>query len=350
MEIRVYDREMNFMGISENQTSLTWTRRYFESGEFTLYAPLTDYNLSLYKLDNLVTYRGAGEAGVIEDLTLRSTSTERIIIASGRFLTSYLDRRLIRPRLNFSGTVETAMRQIITDAVPIPRVVMGDFHDFPETVEFQASYKEILKTETALSKSSNIGFKMRPDFTEKLIYFETYKGVDRSRRQKERSFIEFSDTFNNLNSVENRKNNQLLKNVGYVGGEGEGDERVWVTVGNDGLEGLDRREVLIDARDLTSTDLTEDEYLAVLMTRGYERLGEQILSDSYESETIPQGNFRYKVDYDLGDIVTVRKNGWGLDQDSRITEIQEVYENGAAKIVPIFGNPLPTTLNLEDNV
>lgn len=39
-------------------------------------------------------------------------------------------------------------------------------------------------------------------------------------------------------------------------------------------------------------------------------------------------NFSYKKDYDLGDIVTVRKKAWGIEMDKRITEIQEIYENG----------------------
>ncbi|HJD38163.1 MAG TPA: siphovirus ReqiPepy6 Gp37-like family protein, partial [Candidatus Blautia ornithocaccae] len=68
MEIRVYDREMNFKGIVDNATSLIWIRRYYEVGEFELHAPLTDRNLELLKADNLVTIRGAKEAGIIEDI------------------------------------------------------------------------------------------------------------------------------------------------------------------------------------------------------------------------------------------------------------------------------------------
>lgn len=348
MEIRIYDPELNFCGISENQTSFVWTRRYFESGEFRIYLPLTDDNIRLYKLGNIVTYRGANEAGVIEDLILRTTSTERVVIAEGRFLTSYMDRRLVRPTLNFSGKVEVAMRKMLDDAVSLPLVELGELNGFPETVEFQATYKNLLTMEEKLSKASNIGFRFRPDFTDKVIYFETYKGLDKTRGQSERAFVEFSDEFNNLNSVENRQNDQLLKTVGYVGGEGEGSERVYVTIGDDTLTGLERRELFIDAKDISSEDITYEEYLAALTTRGYEKLNEQAFFDSYESSTVPSGNFEYKRDYDLGDIVTIRKTDWGLRTDMRITEIQEVYEHGAATIVPTFGTALPTKFVMED--
>lgn len=348
MEVRIYDKNLNFQGISENQTSFTWIRRYFESGEFRIYLPLTDDNLKLYKLGNLVTYRGANEAGVIEDLILRNTSTERVIIAEGRFLTSYMDRRLVRPTLNFSGKVEVAMRKMLTDAVAIPLVELGALNGFNETIDFQATYKNLLTMEEKLSKGSNIGFRFRPDFTAKKIYFETYKGIDKSRNQTERAFVEFSDVFDNLNSVENRQNVQLLKNVGYVGGEGEGSARTYIVVGDDTLTGLDRREVYIDAKDISSDGITQTEYLAALRTRGLEKMEEYLESNSYECATIPSGNFEYKKDYDLGDVVTIRKTDWGLNTTQRITEIQEVYEHGSATIVPVFGSPLPTKINMED--
>ena len=348
MEVRVYDSNLNFLGISENQTSFVWHRKFFESGEFRIYLPLTDDNIRIYQLGNIVTYRGANEAGVIEDLILRNTSTERVIIAEGRFLTSYMDRRLVRPTLNFSGKVEVAMRKMLTDAVPIPLVELGTLNGFDESIEFQATYKNLLSMEEKLSKGANIGFRFRPDFTTKKIYFETFKGLDKSRSQTDRAFVEFSDMFNNLNSVENRQNNQLLKTVGYVGGEGEGSERTYIVVGDDSLTGLARRELFIDAKDISSEDLTQEEYLANLRTRGLEKMNEHLYSNSYECSTIPSGNFEYKTDYDLGDVVSIRKSDWGLNTTLRITEIQEVYEHGNATIVPVFGSPLPTKINMED--
>lgn len=348
MELRIYDKELNLLGIIENQKSLIWTRRYNKAGEFMAYFPLTDDNIRLIKIDNLISFRGANEAGVIEDVIMRSTNIERVIIASGRFLISYLDRRLIRPTYNFTGRTEIAMRQMIQNAVAIPLVEMGALQGFTDTIEFQATYKNLLSYESKLSVYSNIGFRFRPDFTNKKIYFETYRGLDRTRGQTERPFVEFSDRFDNLSSVENRKNTQLLKNVGYVGGEGEGSERVFITIGDDTLTGLERREMFVDARDISSMDITQAEYLEALRTRGYEKMNEQIFSDSYDVTTVPTGNYKYKDDYDLGDIVTIRKTDWNLTTNLRITEIQEVYEHGTATVIPTLGSPLPTKINWDE--
>jgi len=37
---------------------------------------------------------------------------------------------------------------------------------------------------------------------------------------------------------------------------------------------------------------------------------------------------------------------WELRLDQRITEVEEVYENGVETITPVCGTPLPETLNL----
>ena len=54
MEIRVYDKNLYRVGQLENQTSLIWTRRFFECGEFELHAPITEDNIRLFKKGNLI--------------------------------------------------------------------------------------------------------------------------------------------------------------------------------------------------------------------------------------------------------------------------------------------------------
>ena len=163
-----------------------------------------------------------------------------------------------------------------------------------------------------------------------------------------RSFTEFSDDFDNINSAAFNTNNQLEKTVAFVLGEGEGAARTMVIVGDSEGTGFERRELYVDARDLSSDGLTDAQYRAALEQRGIEKLNENMRSTSLECVTIPLGNFNYKRDYDLGDIVTTKKSNWNVGQDLRITEIEEVYEHGAMQVVPTLGNPLPTTLSMED--
>ena len=346
MEVRIYDAQMNFAGLVENQTSVLWNRKYFEAGNFELYCPVTVNNQSLLKRGNLVWIRGAAEAGVIESLTIEQNDIKNQITAKGRFLESYMSRRLIRPTYNIqNGYVETAMRAILSNAEPIPLVQLGEVQGFTETVSFQATYKNLLDYETKLSKYSNIGFRFRPNFTDKTITFELYKGLDRTFNQTDRNRVIFSEGYNNLQQAKYTENDQLLKTVCYVGGEGEGSARTYAIAGDDTLIGLARREVYVNASDIQSEDLTHDEYMAALVQRGNNELQHDSLVTSVECTTDANSNFKYKTNYDLGDIVVIRKENWDLSIDLRMTEITEIYEYGEMKVSPVFGNPLPSTID-----
>lgn len=349
MEIRIYNPQMDFLGIIENQSSLQWIRRYNESGEFELHAPVVESTINLLRLGNLVWKRGAVDAGVIEYIYIEESALKNEITAKGRFLTSYMDRRLIRPKFNFSGKVEIAMRTILTNAVAIPNVELGELNDFDEEIEFQATYKNLLSYENKLAKYANFGYRFRPDFTNKIIYFEIYKGLDRTIHQNDRHRVIFSEEYNNISEADYEETDQTYSNICYVGGQGEGDQRVIVEVGDDTLTGLERREMFKNASDISPNDLSQSEYIAKLTQRGVDALNENSFYNSFECKTIPEGNFRYCIDYDLGDIITMKKVNWGLSQDLRLSEINEVYEYGNEVIQPTFGNPLPESVDLEDS-
>lgn len=349
MEIRIYSQDLRFKGVSENQTSISWHRKYFEPGEFEIHTPITPENVKLYQMNNLVWLQGAVEAGVIEDLKYEETNNINEIIIKGRFLESYMDRRIIYPIVNFEGYTEVGMRKLLDDlAYSFPFVELGELQGFEDEVNFQVGWKNLLDCETRLAKSSNLGYRFRPDFTARKIYFEVYKGLDRTRSQHVRSFTEFSDDFDNINSAAFYDNDQLEKTVAYVAGEEREGQRTIVIVGDSEGTGYARRELYVDAKDLSSDNLTPEQYEATLIQRGIEKLNENMRSTSLECVTIPLGNFNYKRDYDLGDIVTTKKSNWNVGQDLRITEIEEVYEHGAMQVVPTLGNPLPTTLSMED--
>ena len=344
MEIRVYSPNLRFQGVAENQRSVTWNRKYFEAGSFEIVVPITEANVKLFQMGNLVWLQGAVEAGIIENLKYIQTNNENNITVSGRFLESYMDRRVIHPMVNFSGKTEVAMRNLLDGITPeLPYVELGELKGYDEEISFQSEWQNLLVVESNLAKASNFGFRFRPNFTDRVISFEIYKGLNRIRAQHERNYAEFSEDYDNLNEATFIINSQLEKTVCYVAGE----DGTIVTVGDDTLEGYDRKEFYVEAKDIKATGISSEEYRAALTQRGNEKLEENALSKSFECVTIPLGNFTYKKDYDLGDIVTAKKLNWSISNDFRITEIMEVYEHGAMQVIPTLGNPLPTKLSLE---
>lgn len=348
MEIRIYNRDMEFQGIIENQRSLLWNRQYNETGDFELHCPITPYNVSLLKRGNLVWKKGAVDAGIIEDLHIQEDSEGNEIAVKGRFLPSYYDRRLIKEICNYQNfTCEAIMKNLALIAYGYfsNLILIDESRDLPGRMSLQVTYKNALSCIQKVAKQAQFGFRVVPNFNAKTMTFVVYQGVDRSMAQSDRARVIFSEGYNNLSSASHDENDQVYRNVCFVGGRGTGPSRQYVAVGDTDVTGFDRREIFVNGSDISPDNLTDDEYLEALKQRGLDKLAENALYNSIECEAIPYGNFEYGTDYDLGDIVTIKKESWDIGENLRITGITEVYENGTQTIQPTFGEPVPVTAN-----
>lgn len=339
VEARVYNRELELQGVVDNFSSFTWIRRYFEPGEFEIHVPATEQNQTLF-IPGYIVARHDGmnemEAGTIESLERSGYE----IIARGRFLESYLDRRLIIGTYNFSGKTERGMRNIVSRMTAIPLLELGELQDFDETVEFQATYKGVLSYLEKLCVTSGIAFRLRPDFTTRALIFECYKGIDRTVAGAAQ--VIFSETYNNLTEESYTYNDTAYKTKCFVGGAGEGSSRIIVQVG--GGSGLDLREVFRNASQSTQEGMTDAEYRAVLAQEGEAVLADSPISESF-SFKVAGDQYTYRTDYDIGDIIKVRRKSWGIESTLRITEVEEVYESGGREIMLTVGNTVPETVD-----
>lgn len=351
LEIRIYDSSLNFLGVIDSVSSFQWHRKYYEPGNVEMHCPVTKNNLSLLSLENIVYLVGSVEAAVIEGIVITSSESNEEIKVTGRFLSSYMDRRLIRPYFHTeNGNTETAMRNIFLNAVAIPNVELANAHGFAKSITFQATYKNLLVYEEKLAKYLQAGIRFRPDFSAKKIYFELYAGVNRTLSQSDVPRVVFSDEYNNLTKISYTNNEQLYSNVCYVGGQGEGENRTYVIAGDDSLTGLERREVFLSSSDVSPNNQTDEQYKASLKQRGDDKLNNSGISLSVEASVNPIGNFIYKTDYDLGDLVTIKNTKFGINIDERITEVTEIYEGGAFSVFLTFGTPIPETIDWTDAI
>lgn len=351
MDLYIYDADINLQGIIDGYSSLRWRRRYFEPGEFELHCPATTENLALLRPDNIIHRLDRKEAAIIEGVSIKGTDDGDEIAATGRMGSSMLDRRIITPAVNFSGTVEAAMRKVVSDnavtARPLPHLILGDMAGLTPTCTFQTTGKNVLAVCTALAKAAPLGFRARLDVPNKRWVFEAYDGTDRSVTQHDRPYVLFSDEFGNIDGPKYEINTTGYANYAYIAGQGEGSARVIVEVNKAG--GAPRRELWVDARDLqqdTEHSETLDAYKARLRQRGLEKLAEAAKAESFSADAVNAANFAYLTDWDLGDIVSFER--WGLRLDQRITEVEEVDEGGVFSATPTCGSPLPEAFDLGD--
>ena len=346
MDLYIYNPKIEGLGVVDTFSSFRWRRKFFEPGEFELHCKASTENLTLLRPGNIIHRLDRKEAGKIEGIAINGTDNGDEISATGRFLSSQLVDRIITPTINFSGTTENAMRKIVSDnaitARPIDLLGLGALNGFTPVTSFQATGKNVLTTLTALAKSSNIGYRTRLDVPNKALIFETYQGTDKSVTQTARPYVLFSDRFNNIANPTYTLNGTAYKNYAYVAGEGEGIARIIVIV--DRTNGEPRRELWVDARDLQKGELSDTDYKAQLTQRGLEKLAECAAVESFEADAVDTANFEYLTDWDLGDTVSFEK--WGVLLNRRVTEVEEIYENGVKTVTPVCGNPLPETLDL----
>ena len=71
-----------------------------------------------------------------------------------------------------------------------------------------------------------------------------------------------------------------------------------------------------------------------MIHEGKEKLAEHSVTTSFEGE-VDSNSYKYKTDYDLGDIVTV-KNEYGITVNARITEVIETWDNEGYTCEPKF--------------
>lgn len=331
-----FNKELNLLGVVDYFTSLRWRRKYFEAGEFEIVLPVNDYMMRFIDTDVIVMRNNYTEAGIIETIEFSDNGTNEEVTISGRFLTSLLARRIVKSKINFSGNTIEGMNTIVNAMTPLTTqwetetVTMSSPH-----IDFQVTYKNVYDYLCKLSEYSNIGIRIVPNIDSKVYMFEVWKGLDRTSGQTENEEYSFSDDNYNIEQGKLVKSEKTKANYILVGGTGEEDNRVLVTV-DTGKTGFDLYEVFSDQKSLSNKDLSDSVYRAKLKS-----IGDGKVSDgTFQLEVTALVQQDYKVKWDLGDVVNIKKEKWGVYTTYRIIEVEETIEDGKKTIYPTFGNPL----------
>lgn len=331
-----FDKELNLLGIVDYFISLRWRRKYFEAGDFEIVLPVNDYMMQFISTDVIVMRNNYTEAGIIETIEFRDDGTNEEVTISGRFLSALLSRRIVKSKINFSGNTIEGMNTIVNAMTPLTTqweteaVTMTSPH-----IDFQVTYKNVYEYLCKLSEYSNIGFRIVPNVDSKVYMFEVWKGLDRTSEQNENEIYSFSDDNYNIEQGKLIMSEKTKANYVLVGGAGEDSSRVLVTVDN-GATGFDRYEIFSDQKSLSNKDLSDSDYREKLKS-----VGEGKLSDgTFQLEVTALVQQDYKSKWDLGDIVNIKKEKWGVYTTYRIIEVEETIEDGKKTIYPTFGSPL----------
>ncbi len=240
MDVIIENENFERLGLIEN-AELIWATRYYKSGDFELHTTVTDYYLSLIK-SGLYVVRDDDEdnVGIIEDYEIVSNTEDGDKIkVTGKFADGYvLNSRVVSQQTILSGNAQYQCRNLI-------EMNMINATDTNRNISF-----------VKLGAIDNsIDEKIEIQITGDKLYYEMYKGIDRSYAQNENPWVIFSDEYDNLKEVTYVYQTSTLKNLAYVAGEGEGIDRRIVKAYN-GIEpkGLKRFELWVDQRNMSTNN------------------------------------------------------------------------------------------------
>lgn len=345
MNFYLLDNNLNYIQIIEVYTSMIWTTRYYTPGDFELYAPASPDLLNVLQRDYyIVRDDDLTQCMIIADFEIK-TDVENgdYITITGQSLKSILGRRIIWTQTVLNGNVETMIRKLVTDnainpaiaARAISRLVLGDTIGLTATIEAQYTGDNLADTLTAIGQTYGIGYDVLLDLENKQFKFVLLQGVNRTYSQNTVPRVIFSNEYENLLTTDYKYNSDNYKNVALVAGEGEGTARKTAAMGT--ASGLDRYELYVDARDVSSNDgeITAAEYDNLLLERGAQKLAETVITESIEGEIEPNYTYQLNRDYFLGDLVEVI-NAYGVSMSPRITEVIECHDTNGYTCIPTF--------------
>jgi len=345
VELILLDKDFQISGLIEKFTSLQWNRRYYDAGDFELH--MASEYFPLLSNSRYIYHGAADETAIIEHILFsRTQSNQTDLVLRGRFLEALLAERVIPTTMTFSGNLETSIRRMVqtcamTGARAIPLLELGDVAGFTQTAAFQATGDVLMEKLYSTLQGYGISFRVRYDYLANKLLFTLWQGKNRSQDQTENGAAIFSDSYENILETTYTYSRSDYKNFAYVAGAGEGTARIVETVDKI-APGEDRRELYVDARDLSPETedgimLTDAEYRTILRARGEEKLSEFQTVEAIDGKADPNANLKYRTDYDLGDICDYANPGIGLEIQKRITEIREVYEGGHMRLDTVFG-------------
>ncbi len=341
MDVYVLNKSFKPVVVIDTFKSLIWTKRYYTYGDFELYIPADESLLAYLQPDYFLARDDDDSVMVIEKLEAQ-TDIENgdFFIVSGRSLESILTRRVIATQTTINtqspilGIQQLMFDQCLNSDNQYRYIsnlsVDTESLTIPETFRAQYTGNILLTAITEICMRYGFGMKMILSDSNMVLSFYQGKQVD----------VIFSQEFDNLINSDYVFDYTKYANFAQVAGEGEGTSRrtVGVTMQGTMESGLRLREIYVDARDISSDAgaISDSEYNAMLTERGKENLAsEHSVTETFEAEIEPERPFAYKIDYNLGDIVTVT-NEYGVTANPRIVEIIESWDETGYKAVPAF--------------
>lgn len=325
MVCNIYNQSLEKIAALTEFESLMWEEGYISAGAFQVVARKSDVTASAFKAGNFVGVPQLSSTLMVirsvedKDGQMWAIGSESKTILSNR----------VHEGTAVCGVVEKSLKEIIASQRPFPIVAVEPIKGLTEKRRMQSTYGDLFTISQNWCDAVGYGFRMVHDRTNKKLMYSVYEGKSTGYKA--------SENIGNIANIYRAESENGWKNVAYVAGAGDGADRIVVLCGDVNSEGLERREMYVDARDIQPDGMTDSEYREALTDRGFEKLAESARVEELDFEIL--GNDYGRL-FGLGDKITCVLRGIGVKLEVKVMTAKTVVEGNQITTTITVGNPV----------
>ena len=359
--LNVFDTEFNQIAIIDDYTSLIWTEKYQEVGDFELELRYDKKWKDILKQDYYCRIDPSERTMIIEKVQIEHDDDGlSVMTVSGRSVECILERRIVWKKRTFGTTEETKKTVNIQDSI---KTLFNDNIVSPENINRKISNFKFIASEDSYIKNlkfnqdydgdsmldviedlcsdKRMGYKILMD-DDNNFNFQFYRGTDRSMEQSNNEVVIFSENYDNLISSEYYSDKTEFFNTMYVtksDSSGSGSSKTEVNLDQSPAQGLTRRETTCSESDLQSKYKTSDNNS--LSSDAKKSKGRIKLKKDYKIKEVMEGDisyesmFVYPDDYQVGDKVQFI-DIYGNNRPMTVTEMVIGRDDSGYTMIPTF--------------
>lgn len=390
--IKILDRNFKVIDILRGVTYSQYKRQARDFGTFQINVQVRKDNVYLFDGKKYYVLFDDSVLGIISALKYDDDyEFEKTIVITGRLATFILSKRVINGVVGLWGNtsfniIKTLIMHCLINVEQerkINCVLNYDFEAQNENTKTQVSGGTLWENISDVLEQEKWGVELLPvynvDGTESNIsYFNLnlLYGKDRTATNTEGNKpVILSDRLSNIGSKSYVVSEEEYNNFAYIAGAGDEEyQRLWTTYDAEKKTGFERYEMYVDARDIESTEKqtqtrieieTEQElvetvdeetgiktyelvkkeipkevteevdvpinpyiYYGYLAQRGKETLLGYQKSTEYSASIAKNAKYKFGVDYDLCDIITIRDTELGVEVQAQVVEYTKSEQAG----------------------
>ena len=366
MELFTLNRKFLRQDTIDKFHSTIWTERYYGDGEVELIVPASLDLIQKLKEGTFIGLVGSDEIMIIDTQEIE----EGKLTIKGNSLLKWLDNRFIRVTAahpdrywNINGTPGWIMWAIIyymciegspylngtvatgipnPQALAIPGLWLGANDNTGAVVNIAVPYGPVYDALKNIGTTYQIGQKITlasaTDASYSLLYW-SYRGLNRTSAQTANPVVRFSPNMDSLTDIKEFRSVSNFKTHAYSFAPSNPGELA-TTPGKDDYgsseyNGFDLRAMMIFCEDITTDTIGGDAnvLLNILNTRAHEALMDHKRTNVVDGELVPNVQFKYGADYNLGDVIELQGNS-GVVNHARVTEYIRTQDGTGERAYP----------------